>query len=88
MDAAIAFPFFQYFLTDRQTKTPAETSSSLVGAIAPAVLLVVYVHGRYIAPLTFWTQVVQFLVHLPAVFFAYAAVWLPIERTSVRYSLT
>ncbi len=88
MDAAIAFPFFQYFLTDRQTKSPAETSSSLVGAIAPAVLLVVYLHGRYIAPLTLWTQVVQFLVHLPAVFFAYAAVWLPVERTSARYSLT
>ena len=86
MDAAIAFPFFQYFLTDKQTKSPADATSSFVGAIAPTVLLVLYVHGKYIAPLTFWTQVVQFLFHLPAVFFAYGALWLPVERRSIRYS--
>ena len=82
-DAAIAFPFFQTFWEEKQTGRFKQTAITVIG---PTVVLSYYLHTKYFGPLTFWNQVLQFLVHLPAIFFAYGAVWFPIERRSARYS--
>jgi hypothetical protein len=82
MEAPILIPFLVNAPRDVEDRLKQNTSTALSLA-GPIMLFFFFLHTQYIGPLTIRNQLLQGLVHLPALICAYAALTLPVKRSYV-----
>lgn len=79
------FAPFLYSAATASMDSNQSKSDSVMPYIVPIAFALYYLHHDYIGPLTFWNQVLQILVNLPGIMFAFVAYLIPRDVRTLNF---